>query len=118
MAEFTPQHTWRTDTDPKGMPMVESTSRPEPRNGLGITSFVLGIVSAILGTVPLFSLFALPAAIVGIVLGFIGRSRVKRGAADNPKLTWAGIILSCIGVVFSIIGMVMMQHAIDQLGQL
>ncbi len=70
------------------------------RNGLGVAALVLALIS-------------LPAAltIVGglilgstaIVLGVLGRGRVRRGEADNGGVATAGIVLGALGVVLSLV---------------
>jgi len=64
-----------------------------PRNGIGITALVLGIVAVI----------ASITVIGGILLGFIGRSRAKKGQATNGGVALAGIITGAIGLVLSIV---------------
>jgi hypothetical protein len=70
-----------------------------PRNGLGITALVLGIVGllsfwSVLGGV----VFGVAAIIVGIV----ARGRVKRGEANNGGIAVAGIVLGAVAVVVSL----------------
>ncbi|BBY29823.1 DUF4190 domain-containing protein [Mycolicibacterium sediminis] len=70
-----------------------------PRNGLGITALILGIVGllafwSVIGGV----LFGAAAVIVGIV----ARNRAKRGEATNGGVAIAGIALGALAVVVSI----------------
>jgi hypothetical protein len=70
-----------------------------PRNGLGIAALVLGLLA-------LFSSWTVVGGIVfgllAIILGIIGRSRAKRGEANNGGLALAGIILGVLGLLLSI----------------
>ncbi|MGB3733621.1 MAG: DUF4190 domain-containing protein [Ilumatobacter sp.] len=59
---------------------------------LGIVSIV-GIITVVGGI-----LFGL----IGAILGFIGRGRVKRGEADNGGVALGGILTSLFGLVVSI----------------
>ncbi|MGW0582030.1 DUF4190 domain-containing protein [Streptomyces sp. NPDC002920] len=70
-----------------GAPRVE-------QNGMGITSMVLGIVSAV-G----FCLWplAIVLGILAVVFGVIGRKKAKRGEASNPGQALAGIICGAAG---------------------
>ena len=41
--------------------------------------------------------------IVAVILGFLGRGRVKRGEADNGGVATAGIILGFLGIIVSLV---------------
>lgn len=67
-----------------------------PKNGLGTASLVVAIIS-------LFTLFGgVVLGIVAVVLGFLGRGRVKRGEATNGGVAMAGIILGFLSIIVSI----------------
>lgn len=76
-----------------------SAPRSEPRNGLGIAALVLGVIALLTG------LFVVGAAfgIAAVVLGVLGRARVKRGEANNGGMALAGIVLGILGVLLSIL---------------
>jgi hypothetical protein len=67
-----------------------------PRNGLGLAALVVAIVG-------LLSSFSVAGGIilglVAVVLGFAGRSRVKKGEANNGGIALAGIILGFVSIV-------------------
>ena len=63
------------------------------RNGLGTASLVLGILS-IIGIITVIG---------GVILGLVGRGRVKRGEAANGGVALAGVVTSLVGLVVSII---------------
>ena len=69
-----------------------------PKNGLGLAALISSILSlpAAFTVVGGFIL-----AIVGIILGFLGRGRAKRGEATNGGVAVAGIILGVLGIVVS-----------------
>ncbi|WP_317445669.1 DUF4190 domain-containing protein [Streptomyces collinus] len=70
--------------------------RPQPNNGMGTASLVLGILSVV-------GFCAWPMAIVmavlAVVLGSLGRAKARRGEADNPGVALAGIICGAAGIV-------------------
>lgn len=67
-----------------------------PKNGLGTASLVVAIIS-------LFTLFGgVVLGIVAVVLGFLGRGRVKRGEATNGGVAMAGILLGFLSIIVSI----------------
>lgn len=67
-----------------------------PRNGLGIASLVIAIVA-------LMSSFSVVGGvilgIVAVILGFIARSRVRSGEANNGGIALAGIILGFVAMI-------------------
>ena len=67
------------------------------RNGLGIAAVVLGVLALLTGLFLIGGLLGL----VAIVLGFLGRGRVKRGEADNGGMALAGIVLGVLGIVLA-----------------
>lgn len=67
-----------------------------PRNGLGIAALVV----AIIGVISCFLVApAIVLGIVAVILGFMGRGRVKRGEADNGGVAMAGIVLGVLSIV-------------------
>jgi Domain of unknown function (DUF4190) len=70
------------------------------RNGLGIAALILALLSlpAALTIVGGFVL-----GIAAIILGVMGRNRVKKGEANNGGVAIAGIVLGAFGVLLSII---------------
>ncbi len=71
-----------------------------PRNGIGITALVLGIVAVVASITVIGGVLL---GIIAIVLGFIGRSRAKKGQATNGGVALAGIITGALGLVLSIV---------------
>jgi hypothetical protein len=83
---------------------------PSPKNGLGIASLVV----AIIGLLTLFGGIVL--GIVAIVLGFLGRARVKRGEADNGGVAVAGIVLGFLGIIVSIAAIIVVVRFVSDVG--
>ena len=69
---------------------------PGPRNGLGVTALVIAIV-ALLSSFSVVGGIIL--GIVAVIIGFAGRSRVKRGEANNGGVALAGIILGFLAII-------------------
>ncbi|MEI7915588.1 MAG: DUF4190 domain-containing protein [Mycobacteriaceae bacterium] len=77
-------------------PMPYGDYTPAPRNGLGIGA----LVTAIVALVSSFSIIGgIVLGLVAVVLGFLGRARVKRGEADNGGVALAGIVLGVVAVI-------------------
>nr|MCH9732457.1 DUF4190 domain-containing protein [Actinomycetes bacterium] len=68
-----------------------------PKNGMGVASLVVAIIAlfSVVGGVVL--------GVVAVILGFLGRGRVKRGEADNGGVAIAGIVLGLLSIVVSIV---------------
>lgn len=93
---------------PTGMPnFPQHPAPPVPvsqfQNGYGVAAFVLGLLSALFGWVPIVGVFAWITAPLALVFGILGLQRVGKGNANNRGLTWAGIILAGIGLLFCFI---------------
>jgi hypothetical protein len=97
-------------------PYPPPTVYAAPGNGMAVASLVLGIVATVLGLVPILALIALPCAILGVVFGVVGRRKAKR-LPGRPRKTMAawGISLGLIGIALSIIGIVIVSNAFDDL---
>lgn len=77
-------------------PMSYPNYTPAPRNGLGIGA----LVTAIFALVSSFTVAGgILLGLVAVVLGFLGRARVKRGAADNGGVAISGIVLGVVAVI-------------------
>lgn len=63
------------------------------RNGHALASLILGLISIIAWIIPLFGI---PIAIIGIIMGVMGRKSSKKGMAT------AGLVLSIIFLLASI----------------
>lgn len=69
------------------------------KNGLGVAALVLGILSLLSWFFLIGGLFGL----VAIILGVLGRGRVKRGEADNGGIALAGILTGALGLLLTIL---------------
>jgi len=67
-----------------------------PKNGMGVAALVVAII-ALISSVSVVGGIVL--GIVAVILGFIGRGRVKSGEANNGGVATAGIILGVISII-------------------
>lgn len=74
-----------------------------PKNGLGTTALVLGIVGTVFAMIPIIGVIAWPMVILGLIFGLIGIQRVRSGAANNKGVAISGTVLSGIGLALCII---------------
>lgn len=81
-----------------------------PKNGLGVASLVVAIIA-------LFSVFGgVVLGIVAVILGFLGRGRVKRGEANNGGIAIAGIVLGLLSIVVSIVVIAIVVWGFNEVG--
>jgi len=72
---------------------------PKPRNGLGVAGLVFGILALLTCWIPIVGLVL---GIVAIVLGALGRSRVKKMQATNGGVALTGLILGVLSTLVNI----------------
>jgi hypothetical protein len=75
-------------------PRSAPVRRRPAQNGLGNASLLIGILSIPLGVVLIgggLGLFA-------VILGVIGRAKVKLGKATNPGVALSGIVCGAVGI--------------------
>ncbi|MDT5370010.1 MAG: hypothetical protein QOC62_4441 [Mycobacterium sp.] len=79
-----------------------------PRNGLGTAALVLAIIGLLACWIPIFgTAVGVILGIIAVVLGAIGRGRVKRGEATNGGVSLAGLILGILAIVGAIVAIVL-----------
>ena len=67
-----------------------------PKNGFGIASLVLAIIALLC----VWSVFVgVILGLVAVVIGILGRARVKRGIANNGGVAVAGIVLGALAII-------------------
>ena len=97
---------------PQGAPYAGYSQPPAsaPKNGLGIASLVVAIIS-------LLSVFGgVVLGFVAIVLGFMGRGRVKRGEATNGGVALAGIVLGFLSIIEAAVVIGLMVWGFNEVG--
>lgn len=68
----------------------------QPKNGFGIASLVLAIIALL----SVWSVFVgVILGLVAVIIGILGRGRVKRGIANNGGVAVAGIVLGALAVI-------------------
>lgn len=88
-----------------------------PRNGIGVTGFVLGLVGLVFSPIPFIGVIAWPLVILGLILSIIGLARVKSGKASNKGLSITGIALSALGLIVCIVWIFVFNAAVDQVNE-
>ncbi|MBY6413012.1 DUF4190 domain-containing protein [Rhodococcus sp. BP-252] len=74
--------------------------RPGPQNVVGIVAIVVAILAFVTSWTIVGGIIL---GLLAVVLGFVGRSRYKKGTATNGTMSLIAIVLGIIAVVLSIV---------------
>ncbi|MFH8682817.1 DUF4190 domain-containing protein [Streptomyces lydicus] len=90
----------------------------QPRNGMGITALVLGLVGLVLGLfIILFWISWLP-ALLAVVFGSIGVSQARKGLTTNKPMAVTGLVMGIVGLLISVgsavFAVVTVKHVVDE----
>jgi hypothetical protein len=80
-------------------PVPRRETSDAPRNECGVASVLLGLVALI----TCWLMIGIPFGIAAVITGDIGRGRVKRGEANNPRAAMAGIVLGAVAIVAGLV---------------
>ncbi|MFF3319204.1 DUF4352 domain-containing protein [Streptomyces sp. NPDC003035] len=83
------------------------------RNGLGTAALILGIIGTVSGLIPFFFWLAGILGLIALILGLVGRGRVKRGEANNKGVTTTGAVLGLAALILSVVGAVITFNAVS-----
>ncbi|MEU6620753.1 DUF4190 domain-containing protein [Streptomyces litmocidini] len=83
------------------------------RNGLGTAALILGIIGTVSGFIPLFFWLAGILGLIALILGLVGKGRVKRGEANNKGVALTGVLLGLASLILSVVGMVIVFTAVS-----
>jgi uncharacterized protein DUF4190 len=84
-----------------------------PRNGLGTAALVIAIV----GLLSCFTIVGgVLLGIAAVVMGFMGRGRVKRGEANNGGVAIAGVVLGFLSIVAGLVFIPIYYYLVSQTG--
>lgn len=103
-----------TPTPYSPSPEFMEPPRREPRNGLGTSGFVLGLIGLVFSFLPVIGVVAWPLVILGLVFSLLGFFRARRGAASNKGLSIAGIVVSVVGLVVCIVWVAALGNGINE----
>ncbi len=88
-----------------------------PRNGLGLTAMILGIIGLVFCLIPITGMVVGgPLSILAIIFGAVGWSRARKGTATNRKVAIAGFVLGIAAFVFACVDLGIVTSAVNDLG--
>lgn len=93
---------------PPQLVVTNATKSP----GIAVASLVLGVGSLCVAVLPFIGLVSLPFSFVGLVLGFAGLSRAKKGF-EGHGIAVAGVITSALALIIPILWIVLFAFAFD-----
>ncbi|WP_030690319.1 DUF4190 domain-containing protein [Streptomyces globisporus] len=83
------------------------------RNGLGTAALILGIIGTLSGFMPFLFWLAGILGVIALILGLVGKGRVKRGEANNKGVALTGALLGLASLILSVVGMVIVFTAVS-----
>lgn len=89
------------DQQPWGAPGMQPPV--QPRNGLGVTALVLGIVGVLFAIIPFLFWLGGILGLLALIFGIIGVSRAGKGLATNKGMALTGLILGAVSIVVAIV---------------
>lgn len=87
---------------------------PAPRNGLGLSALILGLVALPFTLTGLTAWIAIILGIIAVPLALAGLGRVRRRQATNRGVTIAGLILGLLAIALGITSTVVTIQALDK----
>lgn len=89
----------------------------QPKNGFGVTGFVLGLIGLVFAFIPIIGVIAWPLVILGIIFSALGFARTRSGKATNKGLSIAGLVVSIVGLVICIVWTVAVGSAVNEVNK-
>ncbi|MFJ3584108.1 DUF4190 domain-containing protein [Streptomyces sp. NPDC090127] len=86
----------------------------QPRNGLGVTALVLGLVGLLFGVFPFTFWLGAILGVLALIFGIIGHGRARKGEATNKGMALAGLVLGSVALVVSIVWLIALAFAVDE----
>ncbi|MCT4352989.1 DUF4190 domain-containing protein [Streptomyces sp. Je 1-79] len=113
------QNPWGPPAGVPGMPgmpgMPPQPPFQQPRNGLGVTALVLGIVGLLFALFPFSFWLGAILGVLALIFGIIGHSRARKGEATNKGMALTGLILGAVSIVVSIVWLIVVATAVKDI---
>ncbi|WP_019855518.1 MmpS family transport accessory protein [Actinopolyspora mortivallis] len=89
-------------------------SAAAPKNGMGITALVLGIVGILLAWIPVIGFLGFILGILAIIFGVIAVVRAHKGTATNMVMSYIGLAAGVVALVVSIVVFTVLVNEVDK----
>ena len=83
---------------------------------MGIAALILGILSIIIGFIPLCGMIALVPALIGLILGIVDTVQ-KNKKGEKKGVSIAGIVLSAIAVIIISVWTLVIGNAVSNIDE-
>ncbi|MEU8762944.1 DUF4190 domain-containing protein [Streptomyces sp. NPDC048659] len=100
---------------PGQQPWDQQGTQPpaQPRNGLGVSALVLGIVGLIFAIIPFLFWLGGILGLLALIFGIVGMSRAGKGLATNKGQAITGLVLGALSIVVSIVWTIAIAMAVN-----
>lgn len=85
-----------------------------PGKGLAIAALVLGILALLGSWIPVLNVVSILMAIVGIILGGVALSKIRKGTASGRGMALGGIITSVLAILVAVLVLAFFASIFDQ----
>ena len=96
---------------PPAPPIQQQAPVAAPKNGMGLTALILGIIGTICGIIPFLFFLSGTLGVLGVIFGLVALGRVRKGHATNKGVTVIGLIASAVAFILGIVGIVIVVSA-------
>ncbi|GLZ75879.1 hypothetical protein Afil01_06860 [Actinorhabdospora filicis] len=84
-----------------------------PKNGLGLTALILGIIGVLFGLIPITFFIAGTLGVIALIFGIVGIRRAVRKTATNKAVAIIGTVLAVAALGLSVVGVVIVNKVVD-----
>jgi hypothetical protein len=94
---------WGQQPGGGGPAWQQGGTAPRGNDGMALAAMIVGILSLLIAWIPLIGLLGTIGGIVALVLGFVGRGRIKKTGAGGNGMAITGIATGAIAIVLSVL---------------
>ena len=77
---------------------------------------MLAIIGSLTVWVPVFNIISIVLGLVAVIIGFLGRGRVRRGTANNDGVAVAGIVLGALALLGHVLFLILWVFVFKEAG--
>ena len=86
-----------------GFPQAgQSPPASSATNGAAVAALIIGLLSLLIGWIPFIGLIAVVGGLIALILGFIGRGKVKKQQASGKGMATTGIVTGILAILLGI----------------
>jgi hypothetical protein len=81
----------------------QGDAAPRGNDGMALAAMIIGILSLLIAWIPFIGILGTIGGIVALVLGFVGRGRIKKSGAGGNGMAITGIATGAVAIVLSVL---------------